>query len=235
MSVASEPLDTPPRQQAFEQLLPSSEFRLGMPLPELEEIIKSRYPDWERSDRERALNNRKDIPLSPEAQSPYLQTISISHEEKAQNLRLSYNFALTSPLTGGRIYSIVYGVEAKTSDLISINDWANELHSRWGNEHGGIRSEARARATYFFDAEWRLVENAGNKCTAIYPALYRLDEKSMDQVTAASNLLEATGCTFSRDSMLAIKDGAAVQSTFYTIDFRLQVNDVLRRVAFGNR
>ncbi|TIX38432.1 MAG: hypothetical protein E5V36_21780 [Mesorhizobium sp.] len=179
------------------------------------------------------LNNRKDMSLSPEARSAYLQTISIYREDKEQNLILRYRFALTSPLTESYVYSIVYRVEANTSNLISIDDWANGLHSRWGDEHGGTRSDAKARATYFFDAEWRVVENAGNKCAPIYPAFYRLDEKTIGEVAAVSSLLDATGCTFSRDSILKIKEGAVVQSTFYTVDFRLQVNDVLKRVAFG--
>ncbi|MER8403770.1 hypothetical protein [Mesorhizobium sp. M0185] len=236
MSAASEfekPSSTLPAQQAIERLLPNSVLRVGMPRQELEEVIRSRYPDWERSEKKRALNNRKDMSLSLEARSAYLQTISISHEEKEQNLIFRYRFALTSPLTGSHVYSIVYGVESNTSNLISIDDWANGLHSRWGDEHGGTRSDAKARATYFFDTEWRLVENAGNKCAPIYPALYRLDEKTVGAIAAVSSLLDATGCTFSRDSILEIKEGAVVQSTFYTVDFRLQVNDVLKRVAFG--
>lgn len=232
-SELEKPSNMPPTQHVFERLLPSSALHVGMHVDELEEAIRSRYSDWERSERKRPLNNRKGISLSPEAQSAYLQTISISHEDEAQKLTFKYNFVLTSPLTGSRIYSIVYRVEADTSALISVGDWANALHSRWGNEHGGIRSDARARATYFFDAEWRLIEDAGNKCAPIYPAFYRLDEKTIDEVTAVSKVLDATGCAFSRDSALAIKEGAAVQSIFYTVDFRLQVNDVLKRVAFG--
>ncbi|PAP96077.1 hypothetical protein CIT31_07865 [Mesorhizobium wenxiniae] len=95
-----------------------------MHVEELEDAIRSRYSDWERSERKRPLNNRKGITLSPEAQSAYLQTISISHEDEAQKLTFKYNFVLTSPLTGSRIYSIVYRVEADTSALISVGDWA---------------------------------------------------------------------------------------------------------------
>ncbi len=43
-----------------------------MPLDELEEVINSRFSNWERAERRRALNNRKDISLSPEARSTYM-------------------------------------------------------------------------------------------------------------------------------------------------------------------
>jgi ketosteroid isomerase-like protein len=210
-------------------------FSLGVSVPELEKLIVSRYPDWTRSDQKRALNNRKDVALTPSAQSPYLQAISISYEDKTLGITRTYDFGLTSPLSGSRVHSIVYVVQANIGNLLAIEDWTGELHSRWGAEHGGMRSKTRARATYFFDAEWRLVENAGDKCAPVYPALYRLDEKPIANVMAAADLLKETGCAFSRDNFVRVRDGIVVKSTFYTVDLQLGVDDVARPVVFGVR
>jgi|UPI000831B322 hypothetical protein len=234
---AASAAETPPAtaQQALEQLLPSSVFRPGMSLEELEEVIAARFSDWQREDRTRALNNRKDIELSPEARSSYLHKVVIAGADKVAGRSFQYDFALTSPLSGARVYSIVHTVEAAKSELIARNDWDRALRARWGDEHGWLRTDTRLRATYFFDARWLPVENRGEKCIAIYPALVRLDEKTVDQVAATSQLLQTTGCSFSRDSFLTLRDGVAARSTFYTIDFRLQVDDVSKRVSFGLR
>ncbi|RJT39768.1 hypothetical protein D3227_13265 [Mesorhizobium waimense] len=220
---------------AFERLLPSSVFSLGMSAPELERVVASRYPDWKRSDRQRAMNNRKDVTLTPAARSPYLQTISISFEDKNLGLMRKYDFGLTSPLSGSRVYSIVYVVQSHIGQLISVGDWKDGLHSRWGGEQGGMQSETRARATYFLNAEWQLVENGGEKCAPIYPALVRLDEKPLEAVVDASNLIKTTGCAFSRDNFVGVANGAITKSTFYTVDLQRTVADVAKRVIFGIR
>lgn len=220
---------------AFERLLPSSAFSLGMSAPELERVIASRYPDWKRSDRQRALNNRKDVTLTPAARSPYLQTISISYEDKKLGLMRKYDFGLTSPLSGSRVHSIVYVVQSNIGQLISVEDWKEGLHSRWGGEQGGMRSETRARATYFLNADWQLVENGGEKCAPVYHALVRLDEKPIEAAVDASHLIKTTGCAFSRDDFVRVANGAIAKSTFYTIDLQRGVDDVAKRVIFGIR
>ncbi|MBB6464905.1 hypothetical protein HNQ96_000752 [Aminobacter lissarensis] len=234
VSAAEKPPATASAQQALEQLLPSSAFRLGMPLDELEEVISSRFSNWERAERKRALNNRKDIKLSPEARSTYVQSVVIVGNDKAADRAFKYDFKLTSPLSGARVYSIVFGIKT-TTKLISREDWASALQARWGDEHGWFRSDTRLRATYFFDPEWVPIEDRGDKCIALHPFIFRLDEQNVDQVAAASKLLETTGCWFKRDNTLLIKDGAAVQSTFFTVDLKRLVDDVLKRVSFGVR
>jgi hypothetical protein len=99
--------------QSKTQPLPSSEFRLGMSLAELERTIKSNYPVWERLDTKRALNNRKDVPLPPDAKAEYLQSISMA--KNTQNAILKHKFLLRSPLTSsGSVYSIVMSSKQRT-------------------------------------------------------------------------------------------------------------------------
>lgn len=221
-------------QALIGQLLPSSEFRVGMTREELEGKIESRYRDWERSEVQRSLNNRKDVEISSEGRSNYLQRISISRKENDQGPTLRYDFALTSPLSGARVYSIVYAVALNASSIISVGDWAEGLRRKWGEPYGRL-SDSRARATYFFNQSGDVIGKDGDPCLPIYPALYRLDEKSVEQVVSVAGVVTSTGCSFTRDSMLAIKNRAVVQSTFYTADIGLQVRDVLKRVAFGIR
>lgn len=221
-------------QRAIERLMPSSSFSLGMSVDDLEPLIGSLFQDWTRAERKRAFNNRKDVELSAEAQSEYLQTVSISHEAKDRGVTIGYNFALTSPLSGSRVYSIVYSVETKGSGIIAIDDWISGLRQRWGEPYGGL-SDSRARATYFFNKDGRSAERAGDPCPPIHPAFFRLDEKTPEQVAVVSTLVNSTQCAQTRDSILAIKNGVVLRSTFFVVDFGLQVNDVLKRVAFGIR
>ncbi|MCO5152586.1 MULTISPECIES: hypothetical protein [unclassified Shinella] len=220
---------------ALEHLLPSSNFSLGMSVQELEEVLAAHYPDWVRSERMRAVNNRKDVSLAPAARSSYLQTIYIYLEDKHLRLYRRYTFVLTSPLSDSRVYSIVYVVQSSAEPLITIEDWKDGLRSRWDGAHGGKQTNDEARATYFFDANWQLVENGGEKCAPIYPTLFRLDEKPLEIVVDASDLVDSTSCARSRDSRVAMTNGAIAKSTFYTVDHRRSVDDIAKRVVFGVR
>lgn len=217
-------------------LMPSSLFAFGMSVGELEKVIQSRYPTWARSERKRATNNRNDPSLSAKAKTPYLQTLSISHESSAQGIRQSYSFALTSPLSGNRVYSIVYKVEALDGvrGLVPVNTWAAGLFSRWGEKHGGARSETRARATYFFDLDHELIKEGGKICDQIYPSFHRLDEKTIDEVNKLADLVVSTGCAYAKDNIVSLVDALLISSSiFYSVDFASQAADVQRRVVFG--
>jgi hypothetical protein len=231
----SQVADARPPYLGLEQLVPDPAFRLGMSVDELEKVIQASYPGWKRLERKRALNNRKDPSLPAGAKAPYLQTISILHVDSMQGIGVKYDFVLTSPLSGSRIYSILHSVEAldPAVGLTSITRWATDLQSKWGDRHSGVRTATRERATYFFDDKDVLLDNGAEKCEWTYSAFYRLDEQSIEQVTSVVNLVNSTGCTYVRDNFVGVtEDDIITNSFFYHIDSQRQAADVLKRVAF---
>lgn len=225
----------PNGRTAFEQLLPSPIFSHGMRTAELERQIETHFSDWLRTDTQRAMNNRSDIDLLSHAKDTYLQRISISIEDKESGKKNSYSFALTSPLSGGRVYSIVHVVES-TDDQNSIISWSDlvkNMHSKWGIRHSGNWSDDRARFTYVFGADGRKLENAMERCGEVYPSMVRLDEKTEQQVVTVSEYLLSNDCGYSKDFIFVLDSNKISKSAFYNVDFQLQVSDVLKRVVYG--
>jgi len=209
---------------------------LGMSLPELETLLKARYADWSRSETTRALNNRRDVPLSLRAKEVYLQKIEVAKTDEEDGFRVEYSFTLTSPLSGSRVYSIVSTVASlRPPGSVDFKTWHGSGVTKYGRPHGGKLKKTSARLTYFFDDKDQLVMDGGDQCADIYPALVRLDEKKPHQVRAVVAMLDASPCRFARDDIVRLQDGWITKSTFYHIDLQLNAPDVLLRVRYGVR
>ena len=83
--------------------VPSSVFKLGMPLAELETLLSRDFQGWERSEATRSLNNRKDPKLLTFAKAPYLQRIHITRVDQQQGIRRTYSLTWKSPLRGSHL------------------------------------------------------------------------------------------------------------------------------------
>ncbi|MGO7532972.1 hypothetical protein [Rhizobium leguminosarum] len=219
---------------SIKQLLHSDDFALGMSADQIEEIAASKYALWTRSDRTRKLNNRQNVELLASAKEPYLQTITLIFNDQLLHLERRYDFALTSPLSESRVYSIKYAMKplGRTDGLMHLADWKDGLISEWGINFAGNLSTPNARAVYFFDDNRQPYTKAASECGRIYPAMFRLDEKSPEQVSEASELLHSLSCRFSRDNIAKVQDDVVWESVTYDIDFQRQIDDVRKRVAF---
>lgn len=226
------------KQPVLQSLIPDAAFTPGMIVTDLEQIIKSKYNDWRRSNNERATNNRKDSSLSPGAKSPYFQRINVEWEDDATGSRQRYAFALTSPLVSPSVYSVVYEVSfgEQQGELISLQAWLEAFQLVWGRPHGGKVSKERTRVTYFFDSSGRLIDRGGDVCGPLFEMFFRLDEKTPSEVKKAIDFLERSKCAYAVDNVIRLNERMELsKSTLYYVDFDLQANDVLKRVEFGLR
>lgn len=218
-------------------LLPSSVFKLGMPIGELEALLARDFKGWERSETTRSLNNRNDPILPDFAKAPYLQTIQITHLDEREGVRRTYSLALDSPLSGSRLYSVVFELEAlgPSNDLGSVITVAPYLYAMWGNAHRGSHKRDRARFTYLFDRQGQLVRDNGASCAPLFTAMVRLDEKTPDEVMKVLAMIDSSGCGSSKDLHLRLRDdgNTITGSRFYNSDVTNNPRDVLKRVRYG--
>lgn len=218
-------------------LVPSSVFKLGMPIGELEALLARDFRGWKRSETTRSLNNRKDPKLPTFAKAPYLQTIHITHVDEREGVRRSYSLALASPLSGSRLYSVVLELEAlgPSNDLGSVITVAPYLYGMWGDAHRGSHKRDRARFTYLFDWQGQLVRDNGASCAPLFPAMVRLDEKTPDEVIQVLAMVDSSGCGGSKDLHLRLRDDGTtiIGSRFYNSDVTINPRDVLKRVRYG--
>ncbi|MBD9559270.1 hypothetical protein [Ensifer sp. ENS03] len=218
-------------------LVPSPVFKLGMPIEELETLLARDFKDWERSETTRSLNNRKDPKLPAYAKAPYLQRIHITRLDQQQGFRRTYSLTLNSPLSGSRLYSVVYNVEALRpfNDLGSLSAVAQYLSAMWGSAHSGSHKGEFARLSYLFDRQGELVRDGDASCAPLYPALVRLDEKTPDEVERVIAMIDATNCGGNKSVHFRLQaDGdTIVETTFFNTILAVNPRDVLKRVRYG--
>ncbi|MGF6255842.1 hypothetical protein [Ensifer sp. LBL] len=218
-------------------LVPSSVFKLGMSIDELEALLARDFKGWERSDTTRSLNNRKDPKLPAYAKAPYLQRIHITQFDQQQGLRRTYSLTLNSPLSGSHLYSVVYNVEALQpfDNLGSLSAVAQYLSVTWGSAHRASHKGEFALLSYLFDRQGELVRDGGASCVPLYPALVRLDEKTPDEVEKVIAMIDATNCGGNKSVHFRLQaDGdTIVETTFFNTILSVNPRDVLKRVRYG--
>ncbi|MBD9496030.1 MULTISPECIES: hypothetical protein [unclassified Ensifer] len=185
-----------------------------MPIEELEALLARDFKGWKRSETTRRLNNRKDPKLPASAKAPYLQRIHITRPDQQQGLRRTYSLTLNSPLSGSRLYSVVYNVEALRpfNDLGSLSAVVQYLSAMWGSAHRGSHKGEFARLSYLFDRQGELVRDGGASCAPLYPTLVRLDEKTPDEVERVIAMIDSTNCGATRACIFACKPMATPSS-----------------------